>query len=45
MKPIFKSINDAINVFKTHNDYEDIDEMRRGLYLREYTAIITCFNK
>ncbi|MBQ7636418.1 MAG: hypothetical protein IJS80_03825 [Lachnospiraceae bacterium] len=26
-------------VFSRHNDYVESDEMRRGMYLREYTAL------
>lgn len=32
-------INEAIEAFSKHNDYAATDEMRRGLYLREYTAL------
>lgn len=32
-------INEAIEAFSKHNDYATTDEMRRGLYLREYTAL------
>ena len=32
-------INKAIEAFSKHNDYATTDEMRRGLYLREYTAL------
>ncbi len=32
-------LKEAIDIFSKHNDYKDIDEMKRGLYLREYTAL------
>ncbi|MGI6725585.1 MAG: hypothetical protein ACOX62_05255 [Christensenellales bacterium] len=28
------------DIFSKHNSYEGIDEMRRGMYLREYTALM-----
>ena len=39
MEPRWIKINEIIDIFSKHNDYRDIDEMRRGMYLREYTAL------
>lgn len=39
MEPRWASVEDAVAEFSTHADYADTDEMRRGLYLREYTAL------
>ena len=35
------SIDEIKKVFSTYQSYAEIDEMRRGMYLREYTALIT----
>lgn len=32
---------EIIGIFSKHQDYVDTDEMRRGMYLREYTALTT----
>ena len=40
MEPRWISIDEIINIFSKHADYTDTDEMRRGMYLREYTALI-----
>ena len=39
MEPRWVRVERAIAEFATHGDYTDTDEMRRGLYLREYTAL------
>jgi len=39
MEPRWISIDEIINIFSKHADYADTDEMRRGMYLREYTAL------
>ncbi len=39
MQPRWLPIEDAISEFSRHADYAATDEMRRGLYLREYTAL------
>ena len=39
MNPKWIKIDELIKIFSTHNDYKDTDEMRRGLYLRELTAL------
>ena len=33
------SAEEAKNIFSKHTSYTETDEMRRGLYLREYTAL------
>ena len=38
-------IQEAIDVFSKYKDYTSIDEMRRGLYLREYSALKRVFDK
>ena len=32
-------VDDILAVFSKHEKYEDTDELRRGMYLREYTAL------
>ena len=32
-------ISQALDIFSRHASYADTDEMRRGMYLREYTAL------
>ncbi len=39
MEPRWKSVEDIIEIFSKYADYTDTDEMRRGMYLREYTAL------
>ena len=39
MEPRWISVDEIINIFSKHADYTDTDEMRRGMYLREYTAL------
>ena len=39
MEPRWISINEIKNIFSRHNDYENTNEMRRGMYLREYKAL------
>ena len=39
MEPRWLSLDAAVAEFATHADYAATDEMRRGLYLREYTAL------
>lgn len=45
MTPKWVQIDELYNIFSTYSQYEDINEMRRGLYLRELTAIKNVFNK
>ena len=39
MEPRWISIDEIVSIFSKHADYADTDEMRRGMYLREYTAL------
>ena len=39
MEPRWLPISQIIDIFSQHAAYKDIDEMRRGMYLREYTAL------
>ncbi len=39
MEPRWLPVEDIIEIFSKHADYTDTDEMRRGMYLREYTAL------
>ena len=39
MRPVWLPLNEIVDIFSRHADYADTDEMRRGLYLREYTAL------
>lgn len=38
--PEWVNSNNAIEIFSHHQDYAESDEERRGIYLREYTALI-----
>ena len=37
--PEWLPLRDALALFSTHGAYDGIDEERRGIYLREYTAL------
>lgn len=39
MEPRWISLDEIIKIFSKHADYAATDEMRRGMYLREYTAL------
>lgn len=39
MEARWLSVDNAKNIFSKHTLYTETDEMRRGLYLREYTAL------
>ena len=39
MEPKWLPVNEIIHIFSRHASYADTDEMRRGMYLREYTAL------
>ncbi len=39
MEPRWLPVDEILDVFSKHQMYADIDEMRRGMYLREYTAL------
>ncbi len=39
MEPRWVPVERAVEIFSRHRDYAETDEMRRGMYLREYTAL------
>ena len=39
------AVDEIMDIFLTYPEYENDDEMRRGLYLREYTALRHILNK
>lgn len=39
MEPRWIPLEEAIDIFSKHASYAATDEMRRGIYLREYTAL------
>lgn len=39
MTPKWISVDEIAEIFSQHEKYSDTDEMRRGMYLREYTAL------
>lgn len=39
MEPRWLPIDEIKSIFGAHNTYADTDEMRRGMYLREHTAL------
>ena len=39
MEPRWLPLPEALAIFSRHADYTDTDEMRRGMYLREHTAL------
>ncbi len=39
MEPRWLPLDEIIRIFSEHASYADTDEMRRGMYLREYTAL------
>ena len=39
MEPRWVPVGQAAEEFSRHREFADTDEMRRGLYLREYTAL------
>ena len=45
MEPRWLPVEEAIFIFSQHASYAATDEMRRGLYLREYTALRAVLGK
>ncbi len=39
MEPRWVPLAEIVGIFSRHADYDGVDEMRRGMYLREYTAL------
>ena len=42
-EPRWLDVSDALDVFSRHADWAETDESRRGLYLREFTALKAIF--
>ena len=45
MEPRWLPVDEILGIFSKHASYADTDEMRRGMYLREYTALKTLLKK
>ena len=45
MEPRWLSVGEAIGIFSQHASWADTDEMRRGLYQREYLALCVLTGK
>ncbi|MBP5417451.1 MAG: APH(3') family aminoglycoside O-phosphotransferase [Clostridiales bacterium] len=39
MEPRWMPLGEILQIFSTHQEYDGKDEMRRGMYYREYTAL------
>ncbi len=39
MEPRWMPLGEILQIFSTHAEYDGTDEMRRGMYYREYTAL------
>ena len=39
MEPRWIALDEMIAIFSNHAAYAETDEMRRGMYLREFTAL------
>ena len=39
MEPRWLPISEIKDIFSKHNSYKGVDELRSGMYLREYTAL------
>lgn len=42
LEPRWVPFEEAVEIFSKHQDYADRDEMKRGAYQREYSALM-CF--
>ena len=40
LKPRWLPLEEAIAIYAKHNEYALVNEMKRGGYLREYTALM-----
>ena len=45
MEPRWGPVEEAIEIFSRHGEYAATDEMRRGIYLREYKALVEVTEK
>lgn len=41
LEPRWIPLNEAIDIFSKHQDYDDEDECKRGIYLREHNALLS----
>ena len=39
LRPVWLPVQDALDIFSRHQDYAETYEEKRGIYLREYTAL------
>ena len=39
MKSMWIPVSECMEIFSKHNDYAQTDEMKRGIYEREYMAL------
>lgn len=39
LEPQWIPLNEAVDIFSRHQEYADVNEEKRGSYLREYTAL------
>ena len=45
MEPRWLPVSEIVDIFSRHADWTDADEMRRGMYLREYTEMKALLKK
>ncbi|MBR6096037.1 MAG: NUDIX hydrolase [Oscillospiraceae bacterium] len=45
MEPRWATVKEILKIFSRHVDDKETDEMRRGLYFREYTALLELLGK
>ena len=45
MEPRWISVEEILRIFSEHDSYAATDEMRRGIYLREYTSLCELLKK
>ncbi len=45
MEPRWLPLKEIVGIFSRHADWTDTDEMRRGMYLREYTALTALWDR
>lgn len=44
LEPRWISLKEAVNIFSKHHEYADENEMKRGAYFREYSALLEYIN-
>ena len=45
LEPRWLPVEAAVDIFSRHADYAETDEMKRGIYLREYRALRSLFGE